>query len=103
MTRHRINFSDHEKDYIRTNAPYRASWGSLARDLERMFPEDNQGRRNGKYIRDWYRLETHREEEQAVVEAEVPATIAAEIKYRGLSPADVGQILADGLRKRAAA
>lgn len=103
MTGHRINFSDNEKEYIKTNAPYRASWGSLARDLERMFPEDNHGKRNGKYIRDWYRLEVHREGEQAIISAEVPATIAAEIKYRGLSPADVGQILADGLKRKATA
>jgi len=97
----RILFSEQEQDYIIANAPYRASWGALARDLERKFPEDNGGKRNSKSVRNWYRIKVHGDGESVKICADVPKSLAVQIQIRGLTAIDVGKIIIEALRKPA--
>ena len=92
-------FSDHEQAYILEHAPTRISWGQVARELEREFPTDNGGSRDGKSVRNWYRRYRHVEGKRADVSATVPADVAARIRRAGLSADDVGDIITIALMR----
>lgn len=92
-----IPFSDREKAYIVEHAPTRPSWGALAAALVREFPEDGGGSRDGKSVRNWHRRYMLRAGKMSEVKAEVPIDLAVRIRHAGLSPAEIGLLVAVGL------
>lgn len=92
-------FSPDEKRYIMDNAPYRDTWGRLAKELDRKFPGPVGETRSSKGVRNWYRQELHKSKDLVRISADVPPELAADIQTKGLSPDEVGKILMDGLRR----
>lgn len=48
-----LPYSEREKAFIREHAFRDRTWGALARDLENLFPEDNNGFRSARAIQVW--------------------------------------------------
>lgn len=94
-----VPFSDDEKRFIVDHAPTRSSWGALAAEMARACPTN--GRRNGVAIRNFYRRHQFAEGKRVTVAADVSADVATRIRTAGLSPIEVGAIVAAGLRGRA--
>ena len=90
-----IPFSDREIAYIEANA-YRMTWGRLARELVARFPDDNEGRRSGRYVRDWVRAQ-ERSGGIVMVRTRVPRELLASA---GVRPQDIEAVLVETLRAK---
>ncbi|NLH83716.1 MAG: hypothetical protein GX458_23145 [Phyllobacteriaceae bacterium] len=74
---------------------YTKTWGGIARDLARLFPDDNGGYRSGRAVRNWVRRQEHLGE-FVVVRARVPRRL---LDAAGMCPADVPGLVIESLNK----
>ena len=90
-----IPFSEREIAYIE-EAAYTRTWGAIARELAERFPDDNEGKRSGRYIRDWVRAQ-ERHGGIVTVRTRVPREL---LLSAGVRPQDVEAVLVETLRAK---
>ena len=86
-------YSDREQDYIRTNAGD-MSWSEIANNLNKLYPEDNEGRRTRSGVVAW-----NAQDKNPLVRRQVliPKTLLEQYKELDLS-----KVLCDALDSRSA-
>jgi hypothetical protein len=91
-------YSPREREYIERMA-YGRTWGAIATDLVRLFPEDNGGYRSGRAVRNWVRRQEHLGA-FVIVKTRVPREL---LESAGVRTQDIGGMLIESLRLKAKA
>lgn len=86
-----LKFSPAEQAHILKYA-YRKSWSHIARDLSRLYPDDNGGYRNGESVRNWYRDRERKETVDKVIVLIEKATVDL-ARTAGYTKNDLNELL----------
>lgn len=98
-----IEFSEREKAYIRDHAFKDRTWGALAADLGRLFPEDNGGERTARGVQGFALRERGKRKTSPVPDGRIPLLLprsTAELaRIAGFTLQDLEQILLHRLQE----